>query len=186
MICGNVHIIAQEDWLPLPMCMMGMQHDTVMKCQNQGADGSNVLAFQATGAKRACKIIRRWDEQREPDHRDRRKLVLREIAVLTQLEAHPSIVHLLDAYETDTNFYLVLELCSGGELFEAITKQVCRSIGFPGNAERDAICIRGFCIPSSVSPASSNLWERWREGGPEGAEGIGSCGTEVKLKASSK
>ena len=52
--------------------------------------------------------------------------MLREIAVLTQLEAHPAIVHLLDAYETDENFYLVLELCSGGELFEAITKQVSR------------------------------------------------------------
>ena len=50
--------------------------------------------------------------------------MLREIAVLTQLEAHPAIVHLLDAYETDQQFYLVLELCSGGELFEAITKQV--------------------------------------------------------------
>ncbi len=50
--------------------------------------------------------------------------MLREIAVLTQLEAHPAIVHLLDAYETDEHFYLVLELCSGGELFEAITKQV--------------------------------------------------------------
>ncbi|KAK9838397.1 hypothetical protein WJX84_009183 [Apatococcus fuscideae] len=90
----------------------------------RGGFAKTVLCtHKATGAKRACKIVRRWDERREPDHRDRRKLVLREIAMLTQLEAHPAIVHLLDAYETDEHFYLVLELCSGGELFEAITKQ---------------------------------------------------------------
>ena len=76
MLCILLHVIANEH---------------VASIQN--------FCLQATGVKRACKIVRRWDERREPDHKDRRRLVLREIAVLTQLEAHPAIVHLIDAYE---------------------------------------------------------------------------------------
>jgi calcium-dependent protein kinase len=44
-----------------------------------------------------------------------------EVRILTQLD-HPNIVKYYDTYEDDKFLYLVMEYCSGGELFEKITK----------------------------------------------------------------
>lgn len=35
---------------------------------------------------------------------------------------HPNIIKLFEVYEDDKNLYLVMELCTGGELFERIIK----------------------------------------------------------------
>ena len=34
---------------------------------------------------------------------------------------HPNIIRLHEVYEDHTSFYLVTELCKGGELFDAIS-----------------------------------------------------------------
>lgn len=49
--------------------------------------------------------------------------VLREIAIMRTLEGHPASVKLLEAAETGSAFCLVMELCSGGELFEQIVQR---------------------------------------------------------------
>ena len=36
---------------------------------------------------------------------------------------HPNTVNFQDAYEDEHEFHLVMELCSGGELFDQIVKQ---------------------------------------------------------------
>ena len=43
-----------------------------------------------------------------------------ELTIHSRIATHPNIVNLLDAFETDTHTYLVLEYCSMGDLYEAI------------------------------------------------------------------
>jgi len=44
-----------------------------------------------------------------------------EIAILKQLD-HPNILKLYEVFQDDKRFYLVTELCKGGELFDEIIK----------------------------------------------------------------
>ncbi|EPZ32087.1 Protein kinase, catalytic domain-containing protein [Rozella allomycis CSF55] len=48
-------------------------------------------------------------------------VITREIEAMRSLD-HPNIVKLYDALETHNNFYLVMELCNGGELFHRIRR----------------------------------------------------------------
>jgi len=44
----------------------------------------------------------------------------REIGIMRKLE-HPNIIRLLDAFEDNSFFHIVMEICDGGELFDRIT-----------------------------------------------------------------
>ena len=46
-----------------------------------------------------------------------------EINILKQLD-HPNIIKLYEIFEDDKKYYLVTELCKGGELFDEIIRQV--------------------------------------------------------------
>ena len=37
--------------------------------------------------------------------------------------SHPNIVNVYDIYEDSKKYYIVMEICEGGELFEAISEQ---------------------------------------------------------------
>lgn len=43
----------------------------------------------------------------------------RAVVVMQSLD-HPSIITLFDVFETDTHVQLVMEMCTGGELFDRI------------------------------------------------------------------
>jgi hypothetical protein len=45
-----------------------------------------------------------------------------EIVIMCQMD-HPSIVRLEEAYESDTEIYLIQQLCSGGDLFDRLDEQ---------------------------------------------------------------
>ena len=49
--------------------------------------------------------------------------IRREVAILQKVGSHPNIVALRDVFETDDEWYLVMELVTGGELFEKLVKQ---------------------------------------------------------------
>ena len=51
-------------------------------------------------------------------------LILNEIDILKKVsKGHPNIVTLHDYFETPNNLYLVMDLCTGGELFDRICER---------------------------------------------------------------
>ncbi|KAJ4965564.1 hypothetical protein NE237_017413 [Protea cynaroides] len=71
---------------------------------------------KATGSKYACKSISKRKLVKSKDIED----VRREILILQHLTGQPNIVEFKGAYEDKQNLHLVMELCSGGELFDRI------------------------------------------------------------------
>ncbi|EFA82250.1 putative protein serine/threonine kinase [Heterostelium album PN500] len=51
------------------------------------------------------------------------KLLMREIEIMKKLGDHPNILKLYEVYETKKQLHLVLELVTGGELFEKIVQR---------------------------------------------------------------
>mmetsp|Transcript_14053 Transcript_14053/g.16451 ORF Transcript_14053/g.16451 Transcript_14053/m.16451 type:complete len:529 (+) Transcript_14053:442-2028(+) len=56
----------------------------------------------------------------------------REIGIMVEMD-HPNIVKLHDVFETDSHLYIVMELCTGGELFDYITRKQSFSEGEAAN-----------------------------------------------------
>jgi calcium-dependent protein kinase len=71
---------------------------------------------KATGRKYACKSISLRKLVNQKDIED----VKREIHMLQHLTGQPNIVEFRGAYEDKQHLHLVMELCSGGELFDRI------------------------------------------------------------------
>jgi len=71
-----------------------------------------------TGDRVAVKIIDKTQANAEADE----KRLKNEVAILKKVR-HPSIIALIDIYETDANLYLVMELVTGGELFDKIVEK---------------------------------------------------------------
>jgi len=67
-----------------------------------------------TGAVRAVKIIKK-------SRIENITRLKREITIMKKLD-HPNIIKLFEVFEDDEHIYLVLELCTGGELFARIIK----------------------------------------------------------------
>ena len=51
-----------------------------------------------------------------------RQRVLLEVACMQHVEEHPNAVRLIEAYEDARSFHIVMDYCSGGELFDHIIK----------------------------------------------------------------
>jgi len=71
-----------------------------------------------TGEKVAVKVIDKTQASAESDE----KRLKTEVAILKQVK-HPNIVCLKDLYETPQNLYLIMELVTGGELFDKIVEK---------------------------------------------------------------
>lgn len=71
---------------------------------------------KSTGRKYACKSISRRKLVTNKDIED----VKREILILEHLTGQPNIVEFKGAYEDRQNLHLIMELCTGGELFDRI------------------------------------------------------------------
>ena len=69
-------------------------------------------------ATRAIKITRKADRKKHELAAARR-----EIALHGLVSNHPNVVTVYDAYEDDNYFYLVMDFCKGGDLFEPICRQ---------------------------------------------------------------
>ncbi|KAI8331495.1 kinase-like domain-containing protein [Chlamydoabsidia padenii] len=83
-------------------------------------DGAFSIVYEAldteTNEKVAVKVVDQTKLKR-----DQKASILKEIRIMQTLK-HPSVVRMLAYHETPTHFFLVLELCQGGELFNQIVK----------------------------------------------------------------
>mmetsp|Transcript_49020 Transcript_49020/g.116631 ORF Transcript_49020/g.116631 Transcript_49020/m.116631 type:complete len:509 (+) Transcript_49020:143-1669(+) len=88
-------------------------YDLEKKKLGEGSYGSVCKAKnKATGSLRACKTI----SKAQMKNLDRFK---QEIQIMKIMD-HPNIIKLFETFEDHRNIYLIMELCSGGELFDRI------------------------------------------------------------------
>ncbi|XP_077253925.1 calcium-dependent protein kinase-like [Tasmannia lanceolata] len=93
-----------------------------------------VCTENSTGISYACKSISKAKLISRNDKED----IKREIQIMQHLSGQPNIVEFKGAYEDKQSVHLVMELCSGGELFDRIVAQrhyteraaakICRAI----------------------------------------------------------
>lgn len=48
--------------------------------------------------------------------------LVKEVAIMKEIDEHPGVIHLKDVYEDEKNFYIVIDLVTGGELFDKIVE----------------------------------------------------------------
>lgn len=90
----------------------------ISSCIGRGAYGEvRKCLSKETNALRAVKIInKKFLEENE------RQKLLSEISILKKLD-HPNILKLYEFFQDSKRFFLVTELCNGGELFERIAEE---------------------------------------------------------------
>ncbi|XP_009787542.1 calcium-dependent protein kinase 26-like [Nicotiana tabacum] len=112
----------------------GLQVDSVLKTKTghlkehynlgeklgHGQFGTTFLCVEkATGKKYACKSIAKRKLLTDEDVED----VRREIQIMHHLSGNPNVISIKGAYEDAVAVHVVMELCTGGELFDRIVKR---------------------------------------------------------------
>ena len=88
-----------------------------------GSYGRVVLAVHKTTQEiRAVKIINKLAIHSE----EIRKKIMIEVEIQRKLD-HPNIVKIFEFHEDEFNLYLVMELCTGGELLDSVSRTGCLS-----------------------------------------------------------
>ncbi|KAJ2379646.1 Calmodulin-dependent protein kinase cmk2 [Coemansia sp. RSA 2607] len=109
-IRGMWHHIAQQ-----PQSYERKQYYTFGKTLGAGTFGEvREASFNPDGRRVAIKVIKK-SALSSDEH-----MVLKEIDIVRHLH-HPNIVKLLDWFESKDKYYLVFQLCTGGELFQKIS-----------------------------------------------------------------
>jgi serine/threonine protein kinase len=88
---------------------------TMGKPLGSGSFGTvRIATHKQTDQKRAIKVIKKSEQDEE-------KFFL-EVDILSKL-SHPNIMQIYEFYDDAKHFYIVSEVCGGGELFEQISEQ---------------------------------------------------------------
>ncbi|KAK6131622.1 hypothetical protein DH2020_034636 [Rehmannia glutinosa] len=86
----------------------------------QGQFGTTFLCVEKeTNKEFACKSIAKRKLTTEEDVED----VRREIQIMHHLAGHPNVISIVGAYEDAVAVHVVMELCTGGELFDRIIQR---------------------------------------------------------------
>lgn len=88
------------------------------KMLGSGAFGEvRVCVHRESGAQRAVKVLRKasMDE-------DEKKMLFNEINNLKDLD-HPNILKMYEFFEDEKRYYIVTDICKGGELFDEIVSR---------------------------------------------------------------
>lgn len=117
------------------------------KVLGRGQFGTTRIAVEkATKAKYAVKSI----SKRKMSHPDDIEDVKREIEILHHLHGHDNIVAFKGAYEDRHNIHLVMELCTGGELFDRIVARGHYSEKDAAEVVRTMLRVVGHCHDMGV------------------------------------
>merc|ERR1719313_2664596 len=93
-------------------------HYRIGKMLGSGAFGEvRVCVQRGSGAQRAVKVLRKshMDE-------DEKKMLFNEINNLKDLD-HPNILKMYEFFEDEKRYYIVTDICKGGELFDEIVSR---------------------------------------------------------------
>lgn len=93
-------------------------HYKIGKMLGSGAFGEvHIASHKASGEERAVKVLRksRMDDVEK-------KMLFNEIRNLRMID-HPNIIKMYEFFEDDKRYYIVTELCRGGELFDEIVER---------------------------------------------------------------
>ncbi|KAL2001758.1 hypothetical protein VTN02DRAFT_1312 [Thermoascus thermophilus] len=96
----------------------GLERWILLEKMGDGAFSNVYRARDRTGqfGEVAIKVVRKFEM-----NSNQRANILKEVQIMRQLD-HPNIVKLLDFSESRQYYYIVLELCPGGELFHQIVR----------------------------------------------------------------
>ncbi|KAI9692509.1 MAG: MAPK-activated protein kinase Srk1 [Bathelium mastoideum] len=96
----------------------GLDRYTLLEKMGDGAFSNVYRARDNTGQYPECaiKVVRKFEM-----NSSQRANILKEVQIMRQLD-HPNIVKLVDFSESRQYYYIVLELCPGGELFHQIVR----------------------------------------------------------------
>ncbi|KAG2567985.1 hypothetical protein PVAP13_7NG283100 [Panicum virgatum] len=107
-----------------------------------GQFGTTYLCTErATGLKYACKSVSKRKLVRRADVEDMR----REITILQHLSGQPNVAEFKGAFEDADAVHLVMELCTGGELFDRITAKGSYSERQAAAVCRDVLTVVHVC-----------------------------------------
>lgn len=111
-----------------------------------GAFGSvRKITHRVTGEIRAVKTIHKKNLRSEEE----RHTFFNEVSVLRSLD-HPNILKLYEFYQDDKNFYLITELCSGGELFDRIISHGSFTEAMGANYMNQILSVTAYCHDRNV------------------------------------
>ncbi|KAJ8102803.1 kinase-like domain-containing protein [Lipomyces tetrasporus] len=131
-------IVAEENELKSKLpTYPGLERWVLLEKMGDGAF-SNVYKAQSkdTGELAAIKVVRKYDITSAESHRHhlgeeakkqqktvdkQRSSILKEVSILRQID-HPNVVSLIDFFESDSYYYIIMELLPGGELFHQIVR----------------------------------------------------------------
>ncbi|KAI9726116.1 MAG: hypothetical protein M1834_009413 [Cirrosporium novae-zelandiae] len=96
----------------------GLDRWILLEKMGDGAFSNVYRAKDSTGdmGEVAIKVVRKFEM-----NSNQRANILKEVQIMRQLD-HPNIVKLIDFSESRQYYYIVLELCPGGELFHQIVR----------------------------------------------------------------
>jgi len=94
----------------------------IMQELGRGSYGTvSLVKHKLTEVERAMKEIKKNTKIKLEAQIEQDKDIMNEIEILKSID-HPNIVKILDFYSTPENYYIVTEVCKGGELFRQIQK----------------------------------------------------------------
>ncbi|KAK3114661.1 MAPK-activated protein kinase Srk1 [Teratosphaeriaceae sp. CCFEE 6253] len=96
----------------------GLERWTLIEKMGDGAFSNVYRARDNTGqyGEAAIKVVRKFEM-----NSTQRANILKEVQIMRQLD-HPNVVDLIDFFESRQYYFIILELCPGGELFHQIVR----------------------------------------------------------------
>jgi len=93
-------------------------HYRIGKILGTGAFGEvRMCVHRESNAQRAVKVLRKSNMDE-----DEKRMLFNEINILKEID-HPNIIKMYEFFEDEKRYYLVTEICKGGELFDEILQR---------------------------------------------------------------